>query len=142
MRADAHKKGGETYHIIRAMKATGNQQGIIVKWKDDVAAWAQMHRADPNAAAVLAWLPFWQSRPFYTAEELAPMWPALAIATGYTDRWPVRQSLIKSAAWLEHELDFHRLPRLPEPYRKYFVCERIHYWRSAPLTEIKAVFAQ
>ena len=54
MRADAHKKVGETYHIIRTMKATGNQQGIIAKWKDDVAAWAQLHRSDSNAAAVLA----------------------------------------------------------------------------------------
>ena len=64
------------------------------------------------------------------------MWPALAIATGYTNRWTAPKSPMR----LEHELDFHRLPRLPEPYRNYFVCERLHYWRSAPLTEIEAAF--
>lgn len=142
MRSDAHQKARETYHIIQAMKATGNRPGVIEQWKQAVAGWAQMHPTDPNAAAVNAWLPLWQTRPFYTANELAPMWPALAIATGFTNRWPVRQSLIKSAARLEHELDFHRLPRLPEPYRNSFVCERLHYRRSAPLTEIEAAFAR
>lgn len=135
MRADAHQKGTETYHVIRAMKATGNQPGIIARWKEEVAGWAQMHRTDPNAAAVLAWLPLWQTRPFYTANELAPIWPALGIATGFRTTWP---SVLKSAKRLEHELDFHRLPRLRAPYRNYFVCERLHYWKSAPLAEIEA----
>jgi len=136
MGADANEKGGETYHIVRAMKATGNRPGIIRRWKEDVAGWAQTHRTDPNALAVLAWLPLWQARPFYTANELAPIWPALAIATGFCTTWP---SVLKSAKRLEHELDFHRLPRLPDPYRNYFACERLHYWRSATLTEIEAV---
>lgn len=137
MNADAHKKVGETYHIIRAMKAAGNQRGIITRWKEDVAVWAQLHRTDPNAAAVLAWLPLWQVRPFYTADELAPIWPAIAIITAFRTTWP---SVLKSAKRLEHELDFYLLPRLPEPYFHYFVCERLHYWRSAPLTEIEAAF--
>lgn len=117
----------ETFHIIRSMKATGNQPGVIASWKANVEAWAQMNRADPDAAAARAWLPLWQPRPFYTAEELAPMWPALAVATGYTNRWP---AVLKSARRLEHELDFHGLPRLlADP--KYFICERIHFWRRA-----------
>lgn len=115
----------ETYHIIRALKATGNRPGVIEQWKRSVETWAQLNRTDPNAAAVNAWLPLWQPRPFYTAEELAPMWPALAIATGYTDRWP---AVVKSSMRLEHELDFHGLPRLRD-YRNYFIVERIHYWR-------------
>lgn len=127
----------ETYHIIQAMKATGNRPGVIQQWKADVAAWAQMNRTDPNAAAVNAWLPLWQPRPFYTAEELAPMWPALAIAVGYTFRWP---AVLKSPRRLEHELDFHGLPRLPEPYRNYFICERLHFWRQASLEEIEREF--
>jgi hypothetical protein len=45
----------------------------------------------------------------YSADELAPLWPALGIATGFTDKWP---SVLKSAKRLEHELDFHGLPRL------------------------------
>lgn len=118
----------DTYHIVNAMRRAGNV-GVIQTWKESVANWAQMNRTDPNAAAVNAWLPFWQPRPFYTVEELAPMWPALAIATGYTDKWPVRQSMIKSPARLEFELDFHGLPRIGFPeWRHYFICERIHHW--------------
>jgi hypothetical protein len=134
MRPGARPKIAETYHIIKAMKATGNQPGIIARWKEDVAAWAQMHPTDPNASAVLAWLPLWQSRPFYTVDELAPMWPALAIVTEFRTTWP---SVVKSPKRLERELDFYRLPRLPAPYRNYFVCERLHYWTCAPLTEIE-----
>jgi hypothetical protein len=123
---------GETHHIIQAMKATGNRPGIIAKWKEDVAAWAQMHRTGPNAAAVNAWLPLWQPRPFYTADELAPLWPALAIATGFTERWP---AVLKSARRLAHELDYYGLPRL-NYFRQYFICERLHYWRGASREEI------
>lgn len=122
----------ETLHIIRAMKATGNQPGVIEKWKHTVMVWAQLNRTDPSAAAVNAWLPLWQPRPFYTAEELAPLWPALAIATGFTDRWP---AVVKSAKRLEHELDFYRLPRLTY-CRKYFIVERIHYWTRAQDFEV------
>jgi hypothetical protein len=124
----------ETYHIINAMRRAGNY-GVIARWKDSVARWAQLHPDNADAAAVLAWLPFWQVRPFYTVEELAPVWPALAIATGYTDRWPIRKSLIKSPARLESELDFHRLPRVPG-YPRYFICERFRHWRNATEEEI------
>lgn len=120
-------KGGETFHIVRAMKYTGDRPGIIAQWKEAVADWAQQNRTDPNAVAVNAWLPLWQPRPFYTAEELAPMWPALAIATGFTTRWP---SVLKCASRLENELDFHLLPRLSF-CRRYFICERIQHWSSA-----------
>jgi hypothetical protein len=123
---------GETHHIIQAMKATGNRPGIIAQWKEDVAAWAQMNRTDPNAAAVNAWLPLWQPRPFYTADELAPLWPALAIATGFTERWP---AVLKSARRLAHELDYYGLPRL-NYFRQYFICERLHYWRGASKEQI------
>jgi hypothetical protein len=125
-------KHDETYHIVQAMKATGNRPGVIAQWKETVATWAQMHRTDPNGAAVNAWLPLWQPRPFYTAEELAPIWPALAIATGYTDRWP---AVLKSPMRLEHELDYHKLPRLAY-CRQYFIVERIHHWRCALDSEV------
>src|SRR5438309_10784301 len=68
----------ETYHIVNAMRRAGNQ-GVIPRWKDSVARWAEMNSDSADAAAILAWLPFWHVRPFYTAEELSPMWPALAI---------------------------------------------------------------
>lgn len=123
------KNKTETLHIIEMMKATGNRPGVIAQWKEAVADWAQKYRTDPTAAAVNAWLPLWQPRPFYTAKELAPMWPALAIATGFTNRWP---AVVKSARRLEHELDFHGLPRLRDyekRWQDYFIVERIHYWK-------------
>ncbi len=118
---------GETYAIVQAMKATGNRPGVIAEWKNAVAMWADKNRMDVNAQAVLAWLPSWQVRPFYTAEELAPMWPALAIAIGHTSIWP---AVPKSARRLEFELDYADLPRLDRFYRQYFIVERIHYWRK------------
>lgn len=129
----------ETPHIIQMMKATGNQPGIIQRWKDDLAQWASTRNPkDPDIAAILAFVPLWQVRPFYTAEELAPMWPALAIATGYTMHWP---AVLKSAKRLEHELDFFGLPRLSDfEYREFFICERLHHWRNAHYTEIRREF--
>lgn len=124
----------ETRHIIDMMKATGNRAGVIAQWKAAVADWARKDYSNPDAAAVNAWLPLWQPRPFYTAEELAPMWPALAIATGFTSRWP---AVLKSARRLENELDFCGLPRLGHRYQKYFIVERIHYWREASKEEIE-----
>lgn len=124
----------ETLHIIRAMKATGNRPGIIADWKADMEAWAMLNPGDPNAAAVQAWLPLWQVRPFYRIDELAPMWPALAIATGFTTRWP---AVPKSAKRIEFELDFYELPRLVKPYREFFICERVHFWRGATAAEIQ-----
>lgn len=119
----------ETTHIIQMMKATGNRPGIIACWKGIVEDWAQRSHGNPDAEAVKAWLPAWQPRPFYTAEELAPMWPALAIATGFTSHWP---PVPKSAKRLEHELDFCGLPRLRDyekRWRNFFIVERLHYWR-------------
>lgn len=137
----------DTYKIVQAMKATGNQPGVIARWKENVERWAQFNRTLPDAKAVLAWLPHWQVRPFYTAEELAPMWPALSIAIEYTNTWP---AVPKSAKRLEFELDYAGLPRLgswPEftdnlsaLRRKYFIVERLHYWQQASADEIEREF--
>ena len=121
-------KNSETRHIIQAMKATGNRPGVIAQWKEAVADWAQKYRTDPDAAAVNAWLPMWQPRPFYLADELAPMWPALAIATGFTNRWPC---VVKSARRLEFELDFYGLPHFEMNGQKYYLVERLHFWKNA-----------
>lgn len=122
----------DTRHIVHAMRRSGNHPGIIERWKNNVAGWAEANRTDPNAAAVNAWLPLWQPRPFYTADELAPMWPALAIITGFTQRWP---EVLKSPARLANELDYLKLPRLRDR-PEFFVCERIHYWRDKTTEEI------
>jgi hypothetical protein len=101
--------------------------------------WAENNPRDPNAAAALSWLPHWQVRPFYTADELAPMWPALAIAVGHTTRWP---EVPKSAKRIEFELDYAGLPRLRwvGPYERYFIVERIHHWSAATLEEVEREF--
>lgn len=122
-------KASETYHIIEMMKATGNQPGVIERWKGAVADWAQRNRTDPNAAAVNSWLPLWQVREIYSAEELAPMWPALAIATGFTNRWP---TVVKSARRLEHELLFYGLPHRKIDGRLFFAVQRLHVWMQLP----------
>lgn len=129
-------KPSETYHIIQAMKATGNRAGVIEQWKNDVEIWATWGRTirDPNAEAVLSWLPLWQPRCGYTAEELAPLWPALAIVTGFTSCWP---AVVKSARRLAHELDFYGLPFRLLRGQKYYIVERIHYWREAPTDELE-----
>lgn len=125
----------DTRHIVEIIKATGRrqrEQSIVALWKEIVAEWAARTPNDPDAAAVKSWLPKWQSRPFYTAEELAPLWPALAIATGFTSRWPV---VPKSAKRLEYELDFCGLPRLARR-PEYFIVERLAYWKNASEAEI------
>lgn len=129
---------GETYAIVKCMKARGNQGGVIQHWKDTVAQWAQMNRTLPDAEAVNAWLPYWQVRPFYAAEELVPMWPALAIAVGHTSIWP---AVLKTPRRLEFELDYAGLPRLRDNYQQFFIVERIHYWsHDASREEIENAF--
>jgi hypothetical protein len=124
----------ETYAIIKAMKRNGNRPGLIAEWKDAVERWAMLPENVKNAdaAAVRAWLPAWQPRPFYTATELAPMWPALAIAVGAT----MRLTHQKSAMRLAHELDFGGLPRVivENATTSYFIVERIHHWSGRSLS--------
>lgn len=125
---------GETYAIVKAMKATGNRPGVIAEWKASVEKWAEMNRTNPDAAAVLAWLPHWRVCPFYTAAELAPIWPALAIAIGHSTRWP---AVLKSPRRLEHELDYARLPFFWMDGRRYYLAERIKFWQGANQEELK-----
>lgn len=129
----------ETRHIIRMMKATGNRPGVIAQWKGLVGEWAAKDYGNPDAASVRSWLPHWQPRPFYTADELAPLWPALAIATGFTNRWP---AVPKSARRLEFELDFCGLPHFRMHGQKYYVAERLHFWKNASNEERENVLLQ
>lgn len=129
---------GETYAIVQAMKAAGNRAGVIAEWKERVAEWAESRPADRDAAAAKAWLPLWQTRPFYTADELAPMWPALAIAIGHTTYWP---TVLKSPRRLEFELDYAGLPHAEISGKKYYIVERVHYWSQATAGDIKNVLA-
>jgi hypothetical protein len=123
----------DTYLIVEAMKDTGNSKGVIARWKELVEDWAE-RSTSPDAAAVLAWLPHWQPRPFYTATELAPIFPALSVALRFA---PVlgRTPPQKSPARLRHELEYARLPFVIFLGAQYFIVERCHYWSSPDRTE-------
>ena len=127
----------ETYRIVQAMKATGNQPGIVGLWKVTIELWANEAPLDADRAAVLAWLPHWQVRPFYTAAELAPIFPPLAIMLGIS----TRLTPIKGANRLANELIFAGLPILGTYYthttvpQRFFIVERCHYWRDRTLTQ-------
>ena len=123
---------GDTYAIVKAMRRAGNQPGLIEQWKSLVEMWANAE-GGADAAAVKAWLPNWRSRPFYTAEELAPMWPALAVAIGYSKYLPVQ----KSPQRLAFELDYAGLPFRIIWGRRYYIVEQIHRWRDMPQQEIE-----
>lgn len=119
---------GDTYRIVQKIKAGGNQPGVIQLWKNMVEHWA-LKATGPDAEAVKAFLPLWQARPFYTAAELAPIFPVLAVALGLRER-PASE---KSAARLAVELDYAQLPRLNSGNGDlgiYFIVERVHYWRE------------
>lgn len=111
----------DTAMIVRKMRVSGNQAGVIALWKNMVAHWAQ-NASVPDAEAVKAFLPLWQVRPCYTAAELAPIFPVLAVALGLRER-PLPQ---KSAKRLENELKFARLPHFERDGKIFFVVEQCH----------------
>lgn len=111
----------DTYLIVEKMKATGNAPGLIERWKDAVAAWAMLNEG-PDAQAVRAWLPLWQVRQFYTAAELAPILPMLAVTLGITQR-PGR---VKGANRLANELKLARLPWRRIGRAEFFAVEQTH----------------
>lgn len=117
-------ENSETYRIVRKMVESGNQPGVIQLWKNMVEHWA-VRSTSPDAISVQAWLPAWQARPFYTARELAPIFPALAIALGVT-KFMGRLPRQKSPAMLARELEFARLPFHEISGVKYFIVEQTH----------------
>jgi hypothetical protein len=111
----------DTARLVKFMKATGNRPGLISEWKEVVREWAE-RSAGPDAEAVKAWLPAWQVRPYYTAEELAPIFPMLAVVLGWRER-PEPQ---KGAARLANELRMAGLPHFEFAGKLYFVVEQCH----------------
>lgn len=110
-----------TYRVVAKMLRNGNQPGIVTQWKRMVEAWADK-ATGPDVAAVKAFLPLWQVRPFYTAAELAPIFPLLEAALGAVDR-PGKP---KSPARLANELKFAKLPFFVRDGVEYFVVEQTH----------------
>lgn len=123
------------YGVIKAMKASGNQRGVIAQWMGLAGKWA-MENDGPEAAAIRAWLPHFKSRPFYSAAELAPMFPALIVALGLAER-PVQYS----PGRLAYELSFGGLPYkdFEHPISKirtrFFIVEQVHHWSKQPLDQ-------
>jgi hypothetical protein len=115
---------GPTYAVIKSMKASGNQPGMVARWIATVAQWADDHRGLADAEALLAWLPHWQARDIYSVEELAPIFPALAIAFTGTKA----STLTKSTKRLAHELKYGGLPHRKIDGVDYFAVARLHYW--------------
>jgi hypothetical protein len=111
-----------TYKIVKLMKATGNQTGVIEQWKAQVERWVCDNPTDPAAAALRAWLPLWQDRKYYSARELAPLWPALGLALGITKRLEPQKSVKR----LEHELDYAGLPCFLQDGEKYYFTSQVH----------------
>lgn len=127
----------DTYKIIEAMKATGNRPGIILLWSQKVYWWARDNPTTPDAQAVLSWFPLWQVRPFYTAEELAPLFPVLAVALGIAQA-PTPQ---RTPQRLAFELDYGGLPSRMFQGQRYFIVERIHHWSKVSQKEFEDAFS-
>lgn len=111
----------DIYKIVKLMKSTGNRKGLIAQWRDMVDAWANSVN-HPDAESVKSWLPSWQSREFYTAAELAPLFPALSVALGLSKRLTAQ----KSPKRLENELKFAKLPWVDSYGEIFFIVEKCH----------------
>jgi len=113
--------------IVRKMIEAGNGPGPIRNLLEAAQAWANASRG-PDAEALKSWLPLVRTdRPFYTAAELAHLWPALKVTLGLE----TRMMAPPGANRLANELKFHGLPVVrginpPE----YFIVERCDFWKS------------
>lgn len=110
-----------TYRVVRKMIESGNQPGVVTMWKNMVIAWIEK-ATGPDAAAVKAFLPLWEIRPYYTAAELAPIFPLLEVALGVSKK-PGRQ---KAPERLANELKFCGLPSFYRNGIEFFVVEQTH----------------
>lgn len=131
------------YQVIKRMKATGNTEGMVARWIGSTEEWARRHAHLPEAKVIVSMLPYWRARPFYTASELAPIFPALMVAFGIVDRPPPAMS----GARLAFQLDYGGLPKMKRNngttffhdsmgiLQEFYIVERIHAWSSAVLSQ-------
>jgi hypothetical protein len=133
----------DIYRIIEAMKATGNQPGVVRQWRNLAETWAT-ENGGPEAEAIRAWLPFWKVRPFYTATELCPIFPVLAVTFGFASKAAPQMSPNR----LANLLDFGGLPKLingaenkgfKSPFTgqfdNYYIVEHIHFWKNRLISQ-------
>lgn len=131
----------DTYRIVRKMQASGNMPGIVQLWAQHVYWWAKGARG-PDADAVLAWFPQWQIRDLYTAAELSPIFPVLAVALGLRERPEAQKSPFRLANELKMAMLPHRIIDLTRPGQglgnsgqTFFAVARLHHWAAADDTE-------
>ena len=135
-----------TAKIVAQMRAQGNQPGLVRILKKDIAQWALKNPWHRHSETVSAWLPYLKPRKFYTAAELVPLFPILALTMGLQ---PILLPQ-KSSARLSNELKFANLPVLKNangtqtfvhplqhrpPLQEFFIVEEIHKWRERDLTQ-------
>lgn len=127
--------------LVQEMKARGNQSGLVTQWKEKVAKWAESNPKSLDAQAVSAMLPLWQVRPFYTADELAPILPALFMVAGLRETpgpkigpATTKNMLLKSGLPLLANGALFRNP-FTGASDQYFIVERIHHWAKRPMQQ-------
>lgn len=124
--------------LVKMILDRGNKAGIITEWFAGMRRWAESNQS-PDAKALGLWLDIVKARPFYTADELAGLWPALKLTLGLNDYLAPKPSGNR----LHNELTFLRLPLLRNQNTgmnyfpglgSFFIVERVHYWRERGVT--------
>lgn len=130
------------YAVIKGMKAGGNMPGMVARWIAAADQWSSEHAPLKEAKVIRDMLPYWRARPFYTASELAPMFPALMKVFGIADYQPVM-----SGARLGYLLDQGGLPKLRNAngttffhnamgiLQEFYIVEQIHKWSPEALSQ-------
>lgn len=132
----------DTYAIVNTILRRGNEPGLITEWFAGMKEWADAN-AGPDAAALRLWLAFAKPQPFYTAQNLSLLWPALKLTLGLASRMEAPPS----ANRLANELEFCGLPVLMNDQgghsffgpdgrpATYFVVEHCHKWKGVRLSQ-------
>lgn len=135
-------QAGDTYAIVQHILRRGNEPGLFAEWFAGMKSWADVNGGQ-DAAALRTWLGIAPPKPFYTADELAYLWPALKIALGLRKSLELRPSAYR----LANELEFHGLPLLKNANgtmtfqrpgldpAKFFIVEHVHRWKGRAITQ-------
>lgn len=131
------------YGVIKAIMNPGNGPGIVYEWIKLSHQWALDHPTKPDAQALLTWVPQIQFRPFYTANELTPMFPGIMRALELSND-PPKYSGRQLALLLDRgrlpvclnkdEASWFRDPKNGKVAR-FYICDRVRYWRQRRLTQ-------
>ena len=129
-------KHSPLYKTLQVMNAQRGDS-LVTQWKREVQKWAENHDKTLDAQAVKSMMTLWQERPFYSAAELSPILPAMALTLGITKTLQPATG----AATLSTLLDFVKQPTLVgldgSPFfihpgsgqkAKFYIVERQCFW--------------